>query len=262
MSQNRRYVAKLADLHQQVCYDESENRIWQQLINRQKPLLENRACPEFLYGLQTLNLPTTQIPQCPDVSRSLQEKTGWSLEPVNALIGFEEFFGLLAQRRFPAATFIRSLEDLDYLKEPDIFHEIFGHCPLLTHADFADFVYQIGCLGLKASASERIRLIRFYWFTVEFGLIQTDQGLRIFGGGILSSFSETKTCLENPNQLHQDFDPLTMMRTTYRYDEVQATYFVLPSMRHLLGITGAELLNLAQKAIQMGDLETKIRGKS
>lgn len=191
------YQAHIPDEHGFVNYSETENKTWQQLFDRQIRLIENRACDEYLYGMEQLNLPSDRVPQLPDVNKVLRKTTGWEVEAVAAVIPFEEFFTLLANKKFPAATFIRTPQDIDYLQEPDIFHEIFGHCPLLTNPVFADFSEQYGKLGLKASKKERIYLARIFWFTVEFGLIETTKGLRIYGAGILSSKGESEYALES-----------------------------------------------------------------
>ena len=154
-------------------------------------MIEGRACQEYLDGIEQLGLPHERIPQLDEINRVLQATTGWRVARVPALIPFQTFFELLASQQFPVATFIRTPEELDYLQEPDIFHEIFGHCPLLTNPWFAEFTHTYGKLGLKASKEERVFLARLYWMTIEFGLVETDQGKRIYGGGILSSPKET-----------------------------------------------------------------------
>ncbi len=173
-------------------------RWWRQ--HGQEAAIEGKACDAYMDGLERLQLPADRIPQLDDVSRVLQACTGWSVARVPALIPFSEFFQLLANRQFPAATFIRKRSELDYLKEPDIFHELFGHTPLLTNQHFADFTETYGRLGLAASKEERVYLARLYWFTVEFGLIDTPQGMRIYGGGILSSIGETEHALSDVPQ--------------------------------------------------------------
>ena len=150
-------------------------------------MLKGRACDEFIRGLALLNLPNDRVPQLHEINAVLASTTGWQVVQVPALINFDSFFKLLANKQFPVATFIRSNEDFDYLQEPDVFHEIFGHCPLLTDPAFAHFTHTYGKLGYAASPKERQYLARLYWFTVEFGLVKTADGLRIYGGGILSS---------------------------------------------------------------------------
>jgi len=183
------YVAKEMDENGFIEWTDEENLIWHDLITRQRKIIKNRACDEFISGLEQLNLPNNRVPQLEEVSSVLRESTGWEIAPVPALIPFSTFFELLADKKFPCATFIRTREEFDYLQEPDIFHEIFGHTPLLTNPYFADFTYNYGKLGLAASPKDRVFLARMYWFTVEFGLMQRPEGLRIYGGGTVRSMA-------------------------------------------------------------------------
>ncbi|EKD54226.1 MAG: hypothetical protein ACD_60C00109G0008 [uncultured bacterium] len=247
------YVAKLVNADGFAEYLPEENAVWHELIKRQLPIVQNRACEEYLYGLQLLNLPHDRIPQCPDVSRVLQKATGWSLAPVPALIPFERFFHLLANRQFPAATFIRRKEELDYLQEPDIFHEVFGHCPLLTNPAYADFTHTYGKLGLKASKEDRVLLARLYWFTIEFGLMKSASGLRIYGGGILSSSNETVYSLESDIPERKPFDAIDALRTPYRIDIMQPIYFVLDNFKVLYDLIEMDLMGLIHKAHSLGE---------
>ncbi len=172
------YVAREPDAQGHIHYPDAEHAVWQTLVERQLKLLEGRACQEYLDGLDQLALPRERIPQLGEINRVLAATTGWQVERVPALIPFQRFFELLASKRFPVATFIRTPEELDYLQEPDIFHEIFGHCPLLTNPWFAEFTHTYGQLGLEASKEERVFLARLYWMTVEFGLVDTPAGRR------------------------------------------------------------------------------------
>lgn len=246
------YVAKPMDANGSVAYTKDENQIWHELATRQIPVLQERACNEFIYGLKLLNLSKDRIPQCHEVSVILQDITGWTLEPVPALIPFDRFFNLLANRKFPAATFIRRREELDYLQEPDIFHEVFGHCPLLTNQAYADFTHTYGKLGLKASPEDRAMLAKLYWFTIEFGLIKTDVGLRAYGGGILSSMSETKYCIESSVPQRKPFNVLDVLRTPYRIDIMQPIYFVINNMDVLFQLTDMNLIGLVHEARRLG----------
>lgn len=245
------YVAKKPNADGHIDYTDEENSVWATLYERQIPVVEPRACQAYLDGLDVLKLPTDRVPQCKDVSTSLQKATGWSVVPVEALISFEEFFNLLATRRFPAASFIRIREELDYLQEPDIFHEIFGHCPLLTDPDFAKFTEAFGKIGLKADKKDRARLARLYWFTAEFGLI----GNKVYGSGILSSKSETIYAAESPEPQRIPFDMLTALRTPYRYDIIQTLYYVIEDFKTLYEMVEQDLLGLLKQAKTMGDLE-------
>ncbi len=167
-----KYVSRPVDENGIAHYSDEENETWNILMDRQLKVVENRACDEYIKGIEILGMPRDRIPQCKEISAALYQATGWQLEPVAALIPFEKFFELLANRRFPAATFIRTREDLDYLQEPDIFHEIFGHCPLLTNPSYAEFTHIYGKLSLEANKEDRALLARLYWFTIEFGLIR------------------------------------------------------------------------------------------
>lgn len=247
------YIAKTVDKHGFAAYNDLENAMWNQLITRQYPIVEAYACPEYLHGLQLLNLPKDRVPQCFEISKVLQETTGWQLEPVPALISFDYFFELLANRRFPAATFIRRPEDLDYIKEPDIFHEIFGHCPLLTNRAYADFTHTYGKLGLNATEEERILLARLFWFTNEFGLIKTSQGLKVYGGGILSSVEETIYSLESKKPERKPFDVMDALRTPYRIDEIQPIYFVLENFDQLYNLVNIDLMAYIRQAKLLGE---------
>ncbi|MFF7707917.1 phenylalanine 4-monooxygenase [Pseudomonas sp. NPDC007930] len=245
------YVARPPDAHGYVAYSDEEHRVWHTLFSRQRQLLPGRACQAYLDGIEQLRLPANEIPQLPAINRVLRAATGWQVVPVPALIPFQTFFELLASQRFPAATFIRRREALDYLQEPDIFHELFGHCPLLANPAFAAFTHTYGQLGLAASPAQRVYLARLYWMTVEFGLVQTEAGLRIYGGGILSSPKETLHALSDaPRQL--PFDPVEAMRTPYRIDILQPLYFVLPDMQRLHTLAREDLLGHAAEAQRLG----------
>lgn len=247
------YTAKKPDAHGLIAYTEAENKTWETLYHRQIKIVESRACEEYLQGLEILNLPQNHVPQCQEVSKVLQQKTGWSVVPVAALISFNDFFTLLANKQFPAASFIRTIEEIDYLKEPDIFHEIFGHCPLLTNPVYADFMWEYGKIGLHATAQERVLLARLFWFTVEFGLIQTSRGLRIYGAGILSSKEETIYALESPLPVRKPFSALDVLRTPYRYDEIQKIYFMINQYEDLFNLLKSNMIELVHEAQRLGE---------
>ncbi len=252
MAKETSYVSKIGDDNGFITWTAEENDIWQKLFKRQMACIEGKACDEFLDGLKTLGLPEDKIPQLDDVSQILMAKTGWQCHQVPALIGFGEFFRLLSERKFPVATFIRSEEEFDYLQEPDIFHEIFGHCPLLTNKAFADFTQMYGELGLAASKEDRVFLARLYWFTVEFGLLDTDDGLRIYGGGILSSPGETLYAMNDPKALRKPLDIVDVFRTPYRIDIMQPIYYMLNSINDLDTIRKTDLMALVEQAKELG----------
>lgn len=248
-----RYVAHQPDKQGMVSYTAEEHRIWQILFERQQKLLPGRACDEFLQGLKELGLAADTIPQLPDVSRHLQKKTGWQVAAVSALISARSFFELLAQRRFPAATFIRCEEELDYVTEPDIFHELFGHCPLLTNQIYADFVHDYAKKVLSFPESDWPLLQRIFWFTVEFGLINTPKGIRAYGGGILSSISETVYSVESDLAMRVLFNPLVAFRMPYRIDMLQPVYFVINEFQQLYDFVLLNLSELIQRARLLGE---------
>lgn len=248
------YQAKTPNSQGHIDYNDEENSVWATLYARQLPIVAPRACQAYLKGLEVLNLPKDRVPQCQDVSAALNKVTGWGVVPVQALISFEEFFNLLANRQFPAASFIRIREELDYLQEPDIFHEIFGHCPLLTDPHFANFTQAFGKIGQQADAKDRARLARLYWFTAEFGLI----GDKIYGSGILSSKSETIYAADSPEPQRLPFDMLTALRTPYRYDIIQTLYYVIDDFETLYRMVEEDLLSLLKKAKALGDIEREL----
>jgi phenylalanine-4-hydroxylase len=231
-----------------VNYTEEENETWKLLLTRQRDVVRSRACSEFLEGLEYLDFPYDRVPQCHEVTHKLQEATGWSVKAVPALISLKEFFHLVAHKQFPAATFIRKREELDYLKEPDIFHEFFGHCPLLTNQAYADFIEWYGKTALQASQKIQSLLGRLFWFTIEFGLLRSNSGLCIYGGGILSSFEETVYSLESPKPTRDPFDIHKVINTPYRYDLIQERYFVLEALSDLYEIQKLDIINIAKKS--------------
>lgn len=245
------YTARQPDGQGRIHYSDEEHGTWRILIARQLAVLDGKACDEYQTGLARLDLPLDRIPQLGEINAALMLATGWSVAAVPALISFDHFFALLADRRFPVATFIRRRDELDYLQEPDIFHEIFGHCAMLTNPAFAHFTHLYGRLGLHASKEERVYLARLYWFTVEFGLLQGEEGLRIYGGGILSSIGETAYALSGKPEL-QPFDLLEILRTPYRIDIMQPTYFVLPRLDTLYGLEGQGIMAAVAEARRLG----------
>ncbi|MDR7019112.1 phenylalanine 4-monooxygenase [Aeromonas salmonicida] len=245
------YTAHQPDPLGLVHYSNEEHGTWQILIERQLAALAGNACDDYLAGLECLQLPRDRIPQLMDINAVLQPATGWSVAAVPALISFDRFFALLANRQFPVATFIRRRDELDYLQEPDIFHEIFGHCAMLTNPAFAHFTHVYGQLGLQASKEDRVFLARLYWFTVEFGLLNTPAGLRIYGGGILSSIGETAYALGGQPVL-QPFDPIEVLRTPYRIDIMQPTYFVLPELAALYRLAEQDIMAMVGEARRLG----------
>jgi phenylalanine-4-hydroxylase len=215
-------------------YTDAEHAVWRTLYTRQIDLIERYAAPEFVAGAHALNASAEHIPRMDETNRVLTQATGWQIVAVPGLIPEEQFFAHLAARRFPVTRWIRRVEELDYLSEPDIFHDFFGHVPLLTNPMFARFMQAYGEAGPKAIAAGALPMLaRLYWYMVEFGLIATAAGLRAYGSGILSSQGETVYCIEDPRPHRIAFDLERVMRTAYLIDDFQRTYFVIDSFEQL-----------------------------
>jgi phenylalanine-4-hydroxylase len=219
-------------------YTPEDHQVWLTLYDRQAALLPGRACEPFLNGLEALDLRGRGVPDFDVINKRLGGLTGWTVVAVPGLVPDPVFFEHLANRRFPAGRFIRKPDQLDYLEEPDVFHDVFGHVPMLTDPVFADYMQAYGEGGLRALHLGQLHnLARLYWYTVEFGLIETPAGLRIYGAGIVSSRGESVFSLEDPSPNRLGFDLVRVMRTPYRIDDFQQVYFVLPSLQRLLDDT-------------------------
>ena len=215
-------------------YSAEDHDIWRTLYARQIQLIERYAAPEFVAGTHALNASPDRIPRIDDTNRILAAATGWQIVAVPGLIPELNFFQHLANKRFPVTVWIRRRDELDYLSEPDIFHDFFGHVPLLTNPMFARFMQAYGEAGPKAIAGNGLKMLaRLYWYMVEFGLIATPQGLRAYGSGILSSKGETVYCVESPVPSRIKFDLTRVMLTDYLIDDFQQTYFVIDSFEQL-----------------------------
>jgi phenylalanine-4-hydroxylase len=249
-----KYIARLPDESGIIHYSSAEHEVWGLLYDRQIKIIKNIACDAYLHGLSLLHLPKNRIPQPYEVSQTLYEYTGWKVEPVAALIDFQTFFELLANKKFPAASFIRYKEELDYLKEPDIFHELFGHCPLLIDKNYAAFMQNIGRLGAILDHQYQIMLGRLFWFTIEFGLIKESNSLKIYGAGILSSKNESIYALESTIPIRKTFNLLEVLRVSYRYDELQKIYFIINDLEELYDIVNNRLVEDFVAAKQLGML--------
>ena len=215
-------------------YSTDEHAIWNALFERQMDILPGRACSAFFAGLQKLHLNRGGVPEFAQLSEQLGALTGWSVVPVPMLIPDHVFFWHLANRRFPAGNFIRSRDSFDYIQEPDVFHDVFGHVPLLTDPVFADYMQEYGRAGWKAMRYNRLKALgALYWYTVEFGLMLEHGDLRIYGAGILSGPREAVFALEgrSPNRIMLSVD--RVMRTDYVIDDLQPTYFVIESFADL-----------------------------
>jgi phenylalanine-4-hydroxylase len=248
------YVSKMPDGSGCIDWSPIENKTWNNLISRQTEIVQMRACPEFLEGLQRIGFSHTEIPQHRMINKRLKDFTGWEVEVVPALIPAKEFFDLLANKKFPAASFIRLPEELDYIQEPDIFHEFYGHVPLLTFKEYAQFMEEFGKLALSINPSDRRRLFRLFWFTIEFGLVNTSEGIKAYGGGILSSIHETVYSLESSTPIRMPFDVLTALRTPYRIDIPQPLYYVLEDFKKIFKFLDLNLVELLKESKELGDL--------
>lgn len=231
-----------ADFTIPQCWDKygaHEHAIWDTLFTRQEEVLKGRACPEFLDGLHKLSLTSDTIPDFERLSEELFRLTGWRVVAVPSLVPDDIFFDHLANRRFPAGQFIRKPEQLDYIEEPDVFHDVFGHVPMLAHPVFADYMEAYGKGGQRALSEFGAlkNLARLYWYTVEFGLIASREGLRIYGSGIVSSSAESVYALESLSPNRIAFDLERVMRTDYRIDDFQESYFVISSFEDLFAET-------------------------
>lgn len=220
-------------------YAEDDHAIWHELCERQRPLLTGRACNEYLDAIDRLGLITEGgIPDFARVSDVLEKATNWKLVVVPGLIPGSIFLEHLSKRQFPVTWWIRDRAQMDYLKEPDVFHDLFGHVPMLVNPVFADYMQEWGKGAMKAGKLKATKFItRLYWYSVEFGLINTPQGLRIYGSGIVSSATESVYCLDSPVPNRVGFDVKRIMRTNYKYDGLQPTYFVIDSFDQLFDAT-------------------------
>ncbi|GAA0626540.1 phenylalanine 4-monooxygenase [Brevundimonas kwangchunensis] len=215
-------------------YTEVEHRTWDTLYARQMKILPGRAADVFFRGLDALDLNTGGIPDFSLMNPKLQALTGWTVVCVPGLVPDEVFFDHLANRRFPSGQFIRKPDQLDYLQEPDIFHDVFGHVPMLTNPAFAAYMEAYGKGGQRAASLGMLpNLARLYWYTVEFGLMQDTDGLRIYGAGIVSSATESVFAIEDPSPNRIGFDLERVMKTLYRIDDFQQVYFVIDSIEQL-----------------------------
>ncbi|MBW8842945.1 MAG: phenylalanine 4-monooxygenase [Sphingomonadales bacterium] len=219
-------------------YTPEEHATWDTLFARQAKLLPGRASEAYLRGLDVLKLSKPGIPDFEELSERLMKLTGWQVVAVPGLVPDDVFFDHMANRRFVAGNFIRRPDQLDYLQEPDVFHDVFGHVPMLADPVFADYLAVYGQGGQRALGLDALKYLgRLYWYTVEFGLIAEPEGLRIYGSGIVSSYAESQFALDDPSPNRIGFDLARVMGTEYRIDDFQQNYFVIPSFDELLRVT-------------------------
>ena len=242
MGKSTGYVAKQADGDGYIHYTETEHEIWKHLYERQLLSVQDYAADIYLKGLASLAISTSRIPQCQEINDCLTPLTGWSVQPVPALIGFQRFFTMLSEKTFPAASFIRSRGDFDYIQEPDIFHEIFGHTPLLADPRIAQFSQTIGAIGRQADPKDYGWIIRLYWFTIEFGLLQHGNKCKALGSGLNSSPTELIYAVDSNVPARRPFNVVDILRTPYRIDIHQPIYYVIESVDDLLKINEKSLI--------------------
>lgn len=221
-----------------AAYTAEEHATWDTLFARQARLLPGRASDAWLKGLDVLRLDRPGIPDFEQLSDRLEKLTGWRVVAVPGLVPDDVFFDHMANRRFVAGNFIRRPDQLDYLQEPDVFHDVFGHVPMLADPVFGDYLAAYGRGGQRALGLDALKYLgRLYWYTVEFGLIAEPEGLRIYGSGIVSSYAESRFALDDPSPNRIMLDLARVMRTEYRIDDFQQNYFVIPSFDELLRLT-------------------------
>lgn len=240
-------------------YSTAEHDVWRTLFQRQADCLKGRATPEFLDGLAALDIAADGIPDFKRLNDMLGRATGWQIVAVPGLVPDGIFFDHLANRRFPSTCFIRKPEEMDYLEEPDVFHDVFGHVPLLVNPVFADYMQAYGRGGVKALQLDALSfLARLYWYTVEFGLINRPEGLRIYGAGIVSSRGESVFSLDDPAPNRIGFDLERIMQTQYRIDDYQETYFVIDDFNQLFEATAPDFAPIYARLRHRPDLAPNV----
>ncbi len=247
------YRSITADAQGRYPYSAEDDAVWGELFTRQMATLPDVMAPAYLEGVQKLGLTADKTPQVIDIDARLGELTGAGASGVPAIIPPSKFYALLADRKFPVATFLRRREEMDYIEEPDLFHEVFGHCPLLTNAAYADFIQAFGNKAIALGKGYSWHMFRLFWFTIEFGLIRTDAGLRGYGAGIASSPAEAAHAMSDTPVI-RDFDLLEVFRTPYRIDIVQPVYFAITDFAQLTAALDQDIAALIDQAKAMGDL--------
>lgn len=247
------YTSLQSDAQGHYPYTDADRSVWSELFDQQVTSLKGKMVDSYLEGIGILGLEADQVPQVVDIDARLQELTGAGVEGVPAIIPPTRFFTLLSERKFPVATFLRRREDIDYIEEPDLFHEVFGHCPLLTNSAYCDFIEAFGKRALELGKGYSWHMFRLFWFTIEFGMIHTKDGPRGFGAGIASSPSEVENALGDKAKI-RDFDLMEVLRTPYRIDIVQPVYFAIRSFEALTQSLDQDLKAMIDAAKTAGDL--------
>jgi phenylalanine-4-hydroxylase len=237
-------------------YGAAEHATWRALFERQTRLLPGRACDAFVDGMKRLPIGPEQIPDFRRLSEVLARQTGWQVVAVPGLVPDEVFFDHLANRRFPAGQFIRRADQLDYIEEPDVFHDVFGHVPMLMHPAMAENLQAYGAGGLRAQRLGALpNLARVYWYTVEFGLLEQRDGVRLYGSGIASSYTESVFAVGDASPNRIGFDLERVMRTRYRIDDFQESYFVLRDLDQLLELKRIDFAPFYERVKALPDFE-------
>lgn len=252
MPKDTLYTSKTPDAQGRYSYTATEDSTWSHLFKRQMANLQGKADQSFFDGVEKLGLNDDKVPQINNLTQRLNVLSGAGAYGVPAIIPPKQFFTLLSQRQFPVATFLRRPEHIDYIEEPDLFHEVFGHLPMLTDPTFADVIERFGKLALTMPKGCNWHMFRLFWFTVEFGMINTADGLRAIGAGIVSSPAETENAFSGTAQM-RPFDLIEVLRTTYRIDIVQPLYFVIDGPKQLLAALTEDLASAVAKAQDLGD---------
>jgi phenylalanine-4-hydroxylase len=237
-------------------YTPAEHGVWKSLFERQTKLLPGRACDEFVAGMKALPIGADKIADFRRLNDVMMKRTGWQVVAVPGLVPDAVFFEHLANRRFPAGNFIRRADQLDYIEEPDVFHDVFGHVPMLMNPVVADYVQAYGEGGLRAARLGSLEMLaRVYWYTIEFGLVAQPEGLRIYGAGIVSSAAETVFALDDPSPNRIRFDLPRVMHTLYRIDDFQESYFVLDDFADLLELARIDFAPIYERGQGLPDHE-------
>ena len=234
-----------------------DHMVWDTLFDRQRKLLHGRAAASFEEGLDVLSLSHPGVPDLEELNERLHKRSNWTVVSVPGVVPDDIFFKHLSERRFPAGNFIRKPDQLDYLEEPDVFHDVFGHVPMLAQPEIADFMQALGHVGLESLDHGALdRLARLYWYTVEFGLTREDGDLKIYGAGILSSFGEAHYSLESDMPKRFGFDLKRVLRTRYRTDAFQQNYFVIDRFQDILDlVTRGDLPDIYAELDQLPDID-------
>lgn len=236
-------------------FSNSEDMVWKKLYSKQILNLQNKAFPTFLENIKSFKLPINKVPLLSDVSDILRAATGWQVAPVSGLLDYDTYFTLLSKKKFPSTTFIRAQHEENLSKDPDIFHEIFGHCTMLLSHEYADFMAEYAKFALTVANKNRPLFARLIWFTTETGLIQIDNQLKIYGSSILSSYDESTYCLQKSGPIHKPFNIESIFREPFRADLLQRVYYVINDINQVYSLINntSLLYKILYNARQLGE---------